>query len=202
MTESPGIVIRRPIPDDSASAGRVFEAAIADAFAREGLENESEEIEHEISLKKRLLAKALDRETAGNGSSPPLFLVAEQDSEVIGTISFGPCSREVRECAEGRLNEVGELGTLYVRPDLQDCGIGSALISALMRELQRLGIHEFCLDSGYRRAQARWKRKFGEPYAVVPDYWGPGVPHMVWYCRVLQSRPGTESEQRDFLFQP
>ncbi|MNC76709.1 hypothetical protein D3C75_1284870 [compost metagenome] len=69
-------------------------------------------------------------------------------------------------------------------PEYQGQGIGSALIAELMAFLRKQGIAEFCLDSGYRRAQTRWLRKFGEPYAVVKDYWGPDSVHMVWLCTV------------------
>jgi len=82
------------------------------------------------------------------------------------------------------LDHLGELGSLYVAPSYQNQGIGSALIKEMMIFLKEQGIEQFCLDSGYKRAQTRWLRKFGEPYKVVKDYWGPDSIHMVWLCNV------------------
>jgi GNAT superfamily N-acetyltransferase len=79
---------------------------------------------------------------------------------------------------------VGELGSLYVLPSYQGLGVGSTLIKELMAYLSKQGIEQFCLDSGYQRAQVKWLRKFGEPYKVVKDYWGPDSVHMVWLCKV------------------
>ena len=61
---------------------------------------------------------------------------------------------------------------------------GSSLIQAMMNELHDRGIDHFSLDSGYKEAQCRWIRKFGEPYLVAKDYWGPGKDHMIWLCQV------------------
>jgi len=82
------------------------------------------------------------------------------------------------------LTDIGELGSIYVLPHLQGLGIGSALIQAMVNELNDRGIDHFSLDSGYKEAQCRWIRKFGEPYLVAKDYWGPGKDHMIWLCQV------------------
>jgi GNAT superfamily N-acetyltransferase len=79
---------------------------------------------------------------------------------------------------------VGELGSLYVLPSYQGQGVGSALIKGMAISLKKQGIDQFCLDSGYKRAQKRWLRKFGEPYKTVKDYWGPDSVHMVWLCKI------------------
>lgn len=55
-------------------------------------------------------------------------------------------------------------------------GIGSLL--------DEIHITQFCLDSGYRIAQQKWRQKFGEPYVVTKDYWGEGSENMVWLCEV------------------
>ncbi|WP_415783066.1 hypothetical protein [Brevibacillus invocatus] len=40
------------------------------------------------------------------------------------------------------------------------------------------------MDSGYTRAQKIWQHKFGEPAYLLQDYWGEGVPHMIWRVNV------------------
>lgn len=185
-------VIRRPSRADEQSVCQVFEQAITDAFAQEGIADSKDDIAYEISHKSGRLRAALDAaEAAGEKAehdlrgvpAQPFFLIAEYEGEPVGTISFGPCSEFIRELSEGRLNGVGELGSLYIRPDYQNRGIGSRLIGAMMQEIRARGIESFCLDSGYGRAQKRWLRKFGEPYVWAKDYWGPGAHHAVWHCR-------------------
>lgn len=186
------IVIVPLVPADREGACRVFERTIPEAFAGEGLEHLIEEIREEIEGKKRLVDAAL-RIAAGLDPPQPwhqaaeeavFFLVARSVREVVGTISFGPCGKEIAECTRHALDDVGELGSLYVLPAYQGQGIGAALIQALAEELKGRGIERFCLDSGYKRAQQKWLRKFGEPYAVAKNYWGPGQDHMVWLCSV------------------
>lgn len=187
-----GIVIAPLAPADREEACRVFERTIPETFAGEGLGHLMEEIREEVDGKKRLVDAALRIATDLDplhprpqaGGCPVIFLVARSAREVVGTISFGPCGKEIVECTRHALDDVGELGSLYVLPAHQGQGIGGALIQALAEELKGRGIERFCLDSGYKRAQQKWLRKFGEPYAVAKNYWGPGQDHMVWVCNV------------------
>ena len=80
------------------------------------------------------------------------FIIAKLDETVVGTISFGSCGEDVRKCIENQLDDVGELGSLYVLPRHQAQGVGSALINAMVVHLYTLGIEQFCLDSGYKWA--------------------------------------------------
>ncbi|MGG3455119.1 GNAT family N-acetyltransferase [Paenibacillus rhizolycopersici] len=187
-----GIDIDALAPADREEACRVFERTIPEAFAEEGLGHLMEEIREEIEGKKRLVDVAL-RIAPGLGPHRPsphaaerdvFFLVARSAGEVVGTISFGPCGKEIAECTRHALDDVGELGSLYVLSACQGQGIGAALIQAMADELKGRGIQQFCLDSGYKKAQQKWLRKFGEPYAVAKNYWGPGQDHMVWLCNV------------------
>lgn len=173
------LTISKLTAGDRGAAARIFEISITDAFEQEGLGDLREDIAQEIDGKNHIVQAALSR------ANPDTFLLlARLNGEAAGTISFGPCGEEVRICTGGRLNDVGELGSLYVLPQLQNRGIGSALIRSMAEWLDRQGIEQFCLDSGYKRAQQRWLQKFGEPYVTAQDYWGPGNPHMVWLCKV------------------
>ncbi|WP_340401159.1 GNAT family N-acetyltransferase [Paenibacillus sp. FSL H8-0079] len=176
------IIIEPLTRTDAEAACQVFETTIPAAFEQEGIGSLLDDIQHEIAHKRALIHTALQPDH--NKEANVFFLVAKMDDVIVGTISYVPCGAEIRECAEGRLNKIGELGSLYVLSDVQGQGIGSALILALVTELQRLGIQQFCLDSGYRIAQQKWQHKFGEPYVVAKNYWGEGTDHMVWLCRV------------------
>ncbi len=150
-----------------------------DAFAQEGLAHLDAEIQGIVAGKAALFDESL-KDRLGEVQ----FLAAKDTEELIGMISFGPRGKEIRECTGEDSAGIGKLGTLYVLPEYQDQGVGSALIQALVRQLHQQGVEQFCLDSGFKRAKERWLRKFGQPYVVAPDYWGPGVDHMVWLCHI------------------
>lgn len=174
-----GLSISNPTRADTKSAYHVFETSIRDAFDKEGLGHLKEDIYTEIEHKKHSLDASLELK-----DSDFYFLIAKINETVVGTISFGPCGEHIKKCTENQLDDVGELGSLYVLPRYQGQGVGSALINALVTDFYRQGIDQFCLDSGYKRAQKRWLKKFGEPYKVVKAYWGPDNDHMIWLCKV------------------
>jgi GNAT superfamily N-acetyltransferase len=164
-------------PADLGSACSVFETTIPDTLIKENIIIPYTFITKEVETKKRLLNESVENRDI-------IFLTAKIHGSVVGTISFGPCGEYIRKCTEGELSDIGELGSLYILPDHQGRGIGSALIREMAWELNGRGVERFCLDSGYKHAQKRWQRKFGEPYMTVKDYWGPGYDHMIWLCRV------------------
>lgn len=173
------LIISKLTPEDKGAANRIFELSITDAFEQEGLGELYEDIQQEIEGKRDLVQRSLTRAIPDT-----FFLLARLDGTAAGTISFSPCGEDIRVCTGGELNGIGELGSLYVLPQFQDQGIGSALIKSMATWLEGQGIQQFCLDSGYKRAQQRWVKKFGKPYKTVQDYWGPGNAHMVWLCDV------------------
>ncbi|MNO47913.1 Acetyltransferase (GNAT) family protein [compost metagenome] len=179
MTNMNHFTIAALTVSDYKSTCRVFEESISDAFDQEGLGHLQEDIQSEITHKKQMALSSLDQ-----ANSDTYFLIAKLDENVVGTISYGPCGEAIQICADHQLDHLGELGGLYVMPGYQGQGIGSALIREMMNFLKKEGIEQFCLDSGYKRAQLKWQRKFGEPYTVVQDYWGPDSIHMVWLCKV------------------
>ena len=174
------LLIVRPTKKDINSAYDVFEASITDAFEKEGLGHLKEDILKEIQYKKDLLNFSVD-----NTDSEVCFFVAKMDGKVIGTISFGPCGDDIKKCTNNQLSTVGELGSLYVLPNYQGKGVGSSLISAMIEYIYKIGVEQFCLDSGYKRAQKRWLRKFGEPYKIAKDYWGEEADFMIWLCKTI-----------------
>lgn len=163
---------------DLPGADCVFEAAITDAFIQEGISELVADCRQEIAAKSALVRQAL------GADANVFFLVAKVEGQVAGTISFGPCGQEIREITGHELDEVGELGSLYILPEHQGRGIGSGLIREMADALRSRGIERFCLDSGYKKAQKRWQRKFGMPYTIAEDFWGPESPHMIWLCHV------------------
>ena len=77
-----------------------------------------------------------------------------------------------------------EVGTIFVYPGYQGNGVGDLLLQAIYNSLQKNGLKEFCLDSGYKQAQIIWKKKFGAPDYLIKNYWGKGNDHMIWKIKV------------------
>lgn len=170
--------VTKPQPEDIASMHEVFEKAIPFAFAADGLEGFEAEIASEIEDKANKVARSLDPESGTR------FWVAKAGEKVIGTVSFGPCGKHVHAVTNGEFDHLGELGSIYVDPEFHGAGVGSALINTVVAQLHAEGVEEFCLDSGYIKAQEQWRRKFGEPYAISKHYWDSGNDHWVWRCKV------------------
>lgn len=173
------LLIRQLTTDDIESAYQVFETAIPDAFEKEGLGFLYKDLYRQIIVDKRRLVDASLDHHDWDG----LFLVAKLRETVIGIISFGICGDDIKKCTDSHFHSIGELGSLYVLPCYQNQGVGSALIKAIVMHLSDQGIDQFCLDSGYKRAQKKWLRKFGAPYKVIKDYW-PVSDQMIWLCKV------------------
>lgn len=175
--------ITKPSKAELPDICRVFEESISDAFAKDGIEHMQEDMFSEIEHKKHLLTLAMgNAELILRGG--PYFLIAKLEGTPVGTISLSSCGEAIQECTHNQLDGILELGSLYVLPDVQGEGIGSALIKAMINTLYEKGIDEFCLDSGYKRAQQRWLRKFGKPYLIVKNHWGPDMDHFIWLCKV------------------
>ena len=173
------LTIVRPTKEDIKSIYNVFEKTITNAFEKEGISYLKDDILDEIESKKQLLHIALL-----NNDTTVYFLVARINNEVIGTISYSPCNDDVKKFTNNKLEYIGELGSLYVLPNYQNMGVASELIHSLIEHLHKIGVKQFCLDCGYKLAQKRWLKKFGNPYKIVKDYWGKDYDHMIWLCDV------------------
>lgn len=169
------VEIRRPRIEDIVELKRFFRIVITDTFRREGLAGLIDDIEAEIDSKKKYLQLDLD----SNGEKR-YFLIALAENKIIGTIEYGPASKLIHDCTNGKLGNFVEVGTVFVLPDYQRQGIGNRLLAEMLHTLQTRGIVEFCLDSGYKNAITIWKKKFGEPDYLLKDHWGQGQDHMIW----------------------
>ncbi|MGX6445658.1 GNAT family N-acetyltransferase [Neobacillus sp. K501] len=170
--------IRRPQIEDKIALNVFFRAVIIDTFTREGIGEKLDDIEAEINIKNHYL----ETDFASNGEKR-YFLIALTDEQIIGSIEYGPASELINTCTNNALMELPEIGTVFVHPDFQKKGVGNQLLKAMYARLQNIGMGEFCLDSGYPRAQTIWKKKFGEPDYLLKDYWGEGFDHMIWSVR-------------------
>jgi len=169
------IEIRRPELGDCQELHQFFRSVITDTFAKENLADLVEDIEQEIKTKESYLK--IDYDSLGVNR---YFLLAVANKQIIGTIEYGPSSRLIHELTQGALQNMVEIGTVLVHPEYQQQGIGNLLLSVLLLSLRNKGIEEFCLDSGYNRAQKYWVKKLGEPDYRFKNYWSEGNDHMIW----------------------
>ena len=172
------IIVGIPTTGEENEIENLFKITINSAFEEQGVGHLTEFIEEEIETKMQMVKSFLE------GTNDYYFLVAKDEDSIVGAISFGSCGNIIRQCCEGQLNNVGELGSLYVLPKYQGQKIGSKLINSLILYLKQNQIENFCLDSGFKKAQKRWTRKFGQPYKIMKNYWGPNSDHFIWYCKV------------------
>ncbi len=162
------VAIRRPNSDDLEELHLFFRIVITNTYKDEGLSQQLDDIENEINMKKQYLKTDFD----SNGEKRYFLLAIDTNNDkIIGTIEVGPASTLITSCTNGVLKDLYEIGTVFILPDYQRKGIGSLLLHTMFLTLLSRGITEFCLDSGYRKAQSIWTKKFGEPSYVLKDYW-------------------------------
>lgn len=173
------IIIRRPKIAELKEIDAFFEAVIEHTFEVNDLSTLTELKEQELDFKRRLI-----RCDFATGGEKRFFLIADLGGEITGTIEFGEANEVILDCSENALQDVPEIGTVFVHPKHQRQGVASLLLRALFEELQRKNIKEVCLDSGYREAQRIWSHIFGKPAYFSRDHWGEGSHHMVWHVMV------------------
>ena len=169
------IEIRRPQKADTEALNELFRATIDEVFDREGIELPELKLE-EIKEKEAFLLEDLE-----SGGKARYFLIACVDGAIAGTAALGPSNPLIHEATGDKLKDILEIGTVYVHPKFQKLGIGMKLLNAMYISLLARGEDSFCLDSGYKSAQAIWTRKIGQSEYVEKDRWGEGNPHMVWH---------------------
>ncbi|KOP67233.1 GNAT family acetyltransferase [Bacillus sp. FJAT-18019] len=167
--------IRRLSINDTKELNHFFRLVITDTFIKEGIGEKSEDIEEEINTKINHLIR--DIESDGEDH---YFLIAEHQGTIIGSIEIGPANKIIRNNINNEIIDLIELGTVFVHPDYQEKGIGNLLLKTMYSSMRLKGIKEFVLDSGYKKAQSIWRKKFGEPNYLLKDYWDKGYDHMIW----------------------
>jgi GNAT superfamily N-acetyltransferase len=174
-----GLMIKRPDKSREEEINAFFRLVLEDTFQANGLDDMTQLLEEEIEEKGKLLAK--DFISRGQGVC---FLIAEMDGEIVGTIEYGTSNPLIQQCTDHALDEVMEVGTVFVHPAYQGKGIGQAMSLAILQRMQAAGQEDFCFDSGYPLAQGVWSHIYGAPEYLKKDFWGKDADHMVWHKKV------------------
>lgn len=172
-------MIRRPKIEDINQLKEFFATVIIDTFTKEGIGEKLDEIKDEIKVKE----KYIESDFISNGEKR-FFWIALDGDKIIGSVEFGPASDLICDCTNNNFKELLEVGTVFVLPDYQGNGVGNLLLNKMYSTLLNNRVNEFCLDSGYTKAQKIWKKKFGEPDYWLKDYWGKGYDYMIWKIKV------------------
>lgn len=170
--------IRQPILEDFKGLMMVYETTIRQAFENEDVGHLEDEIMDEINGKEKDL-----RDYFQSHCKDRIYLIKVLKKRIVATICFGPIGKETLEHVPLDFPSEGELGGLYVLPQYQNQGIGRQLISEMIQCMKEKNIDFFSLDSGYKTAQLKWLKKFGEPYKIIKEYWGEDTDHMIWLKR-------------------
>lgn len=173
------IEINRPEFKDIELINEFFQIVLRHTFERNGITHLVDLIDEEIEDKRRCLNEDIE----SNGKNR-YFLIAKKADKIVGSIEYGPSNELIYSCTNGELKELLEIGTVFVHPDYQNKGIGSRLLDLIFIELEKNGVKEVCIDSGYKSAQKTWVKKFGNPEYHLKDYWGEDADHMVWRINV------------------
>ncbi|WP_338651551.1 GNAT family N-acetyltransferase [Lysinibacillus sp. Y5S-8] len=178
------LLIRRPEQSDIQTLHQFFFHVIQDTYAKEGIAELVDDQQREWAMKKQYVA--MDLESQGKKR---FFWVAvdEATNDIIGTIEYGEANEIIQQTMKEDLSHCPEIGTVFVHPDYQNRGIGTMLLQKMLTTLEKQKVHSFCLDSGYKQAQAIWQKKFGQPDYILEHFWGTNSHHMIWH-RVLPLR--------------
>lgn len=172
--------IQKPKKEDLNQIDELFEITIRDTFSKEKIVDPlNEDANSEI----KVLKNALRIYLAPN-STKGVFLIAKSENKVLGTIAYGKPNHLIQENLKINNVNTPEIKSVYVLPDYQNKGIGTQLFQKILITLKENNIKDFCLDSGYKRAQLYWKKKLGTPQCILKDYWSKGNDHMIWHCRL------------------
>jgi len=173
------IYIDRPTQADVKGLNHFFHKMITYTYASNGIVGFAKELDQEIKTKIDYLKQ--DFESDGHIR---YFLVAKMDEKIVGTIEYGSPNALITACNDETLNNLPEIGSVFVDPDYHNLGIASTMLSAIFDVLTLQGVQSFCLDSGYGMAQKVWRHKFGAPKVMLKDYWGVGLDHMIWQVAI------------------
>jgi len=158
------VTLRRATPADAAT--------LADIQVRTWLFTYSEYVDPERILE---TAEGRDERWSEILARDPRTIVAEAGGQIGGFVSWG----DARDSDVG--DGVGELFAIYVAPEAQGAGVGTALHAAVIDELRADGHREATLWVFERNAHARdfyersgWTPDTG-PYDAMRWNWAPSV---------------------------
>ena len=174
------IIIRRPILEDIPEINELFSITVTNNFKEEGIFNTQKE---DAIFEAEALMKNLKLSFDSNNKTEH-YLIACNPNKILGTIAYGTANARIKEHLNIDYTNTPEIKSVYILPDYQNQGIGSLLFEEMLKLLRRENIHDFCLDSGYKKAKQYWTKKLGAPICILEKYWSEKSDHMIWYAQL------------------
>lgn len=183
------IEIDLPDHSDGQEIRQMLDYTIRHTFAREGITlSYPEELDDEINSVFETFTDFLDPE-----GHIFYFIVARCDGRIVGTTGIGETYKIVRAHFSPDHWHIPEFRSTYIHPDYQGLGIAKLLVHRCLQHLQELRHEEFFLAGGYTGSIPFWERMLGVPTLVLKDYWNPGHDHLIWRCRVDETKAKLEA---------
>jgi GNAT superfamily N-acetyltransferase len=174
------ITITKPLKAHEEEIKKLFITVITQNFKDYGFYKKyRDDIAYEVGKQ----TNALDAYFDSNGKKI-FFLIAKDGNKIIGTIAYGKPNIDIEKYYSKKPDNIIEIKSLYVLPDYQGKGIGTKLFKKIMIVLQQNGFKEFCLDSGYPKAQLFWTKKLGEPVVKISNRWNAGNDYLIWHYKL------------------
>ena len=181
------INIIRPLPVHKTELRRLFTETISKNFKEEGIyKTHHTELKNEIEEQMNTLQKGFDSK-----GKEEYFLVAQikNTQQIAGIIAYGKANDIIKQhlkTIDWNNTAIPEIKSVYILPKFQNQGIGSILFNHILHLLHQKQIPEFCLDSGYKRAQVYWTKKLGQATLILNDYWDKNADHKIWLCETRE----------------
>lgn len=172
-------IIGQPKKEDIQEIKKLFHSVLVDTFSKNAI---PEAYVGEIAyLVKRNTANVIKAMCSNDFQE--YFLIARNDTHIVGIMGFGDPSKEIRKSYKINFENIPEIKNAFILPAFQRRGIGTQLFENLKKVLQEKGVKEFVLDCGFVSAQMYWKKKLGNPVVVVENYWGDGTDYLIWHTK-------------------
>ena len=110
-----------------------------------------------LDVQNRFLQRAYNDTMMAQRIQNSIVLVAEKGNEVVGFANFTPLNEEA----------VSELAAIYILPDAQGLGVGSALLQSGMEQLSGLKTIELTVEKENERGKQFY---FSKGFRIVSEF--------------------------------